>query len=211
MAVNRSHYDPALRALYQALESMEADFRSGISEYSLITRLQQPPFELLDEQALRDNLLLFQCHFVLFNLLYTLQVQWAREGKGWLDILATNIVLLPDDDLAKRLTVPDPLRLYYLDWNNLDATRREDVDDLIACFWAKMGRPSASPASGSELLEARAILEIAEEAAIDRSLVKKQYRRLQHLHHPDKGGDNQHSRKLVWAYELLMTSVEGSR
>ncbi len=208
MGAYRSHHDTDLRALYQALESMEADFRSGISEYALISRLQKPPFELLDNQALRDNLLLFQCHFVLFNLLYTLQVQWAMEGKGWLDILATNIVLLPVDDLSKRLTLADPLRVYYLDWNNLDATRREDVDELIADFWVKMGRPAAPPASRSELSEARAVLEISEDAVLDRSLVKKQYRRLQHQHHPDKGGDNAHSGRLIWAYELLIATTD---
>lgn len=205
MSTNRSHNDPALRALYQALESMEADFRNGISEYTLISKLQKPPFELLDEQALRDNLLLFQCHFVLFNLLYTLQVQWAQEGKGWLDILATNIVLLPTQELSNRLTLPDPLRVYYLDWNNLDATQREDVDELIEGFWVKMGRAATPVVTSGEMAQARALLEISEEAVLDKTLVKKHYRRLQHLHHPDKGGDNTLSRQLIWAYEVLIS------
>ena len=211
MTNERISNDPSLQALYAAISTMEADFREGMSEYALISRLQKAPFELLDEKALRDNLLLFQCHFVLFNLLYTLQDKWAREGKGWLDILATNILLLPPENLSERIAQKDPLRAYYLDWKNLDATCRDEVDELISGFWKKMGVPATPVVSDSALAEAKSVLEIGDDAVIDRALVKRQYRRLQHVHHPDKGGDNQHSRKLVWAYELLMTSVEGCR
>ena len=68
----------------------------GISEFDLIALLKRPPYSLFDEDALRDPLMLFQTHFLVFHALYKLQIKWRESGEGRLDIHTTKILLRDD-------------------------------------------------------------------------------------------------------------------
>ena len=79
--------------LVDILSTMTDLFRQGVSEYQLISKLKNPPYSVFDDEALRDPLVLFKTHFVLFHALYCLRNQWRMSGIGELDIHALNIQL----------------------------------------------------------------------------------------------------------------------
>jgi hypothetical protein len=79
--------------LVDILSTMVSMFEEGVSEYTLISMLKKPPYAVFDEEALRDPLMLFKTHFILFNALYQLRSIWLRNGVGKLDIHTLNIRL----------------------------------------------------------------------------------------------------------------------
>lgn len=104
--------------LVDILSTMVSMFEEGVSEYTLISMLKKPPYAVFDEEALRDPLMLFKTHFILFNALYQLRVKWLSDGVGELDIHTLNIRLVsftgvgagsaaPKQELAQKLT-PEP-------------------------------------------------------------------------------------------------------
>lgn len=207
MTLSAGH-EATLRHLQLTLYAMQSRFEAGISEFELISLLQKSPYSLFDEAALRDSLALFRCHFILFHCLYRLQDEWLAEKQGLLNIHTTSIRL---ETLAVSTETPalaDPLRDYYLDWNNFDSTGKEDVDALIDSFWVKMGSGIHMSADENTINEARNVLEIAPDIRLTRSLIKKQYRHLLHRHHPDKGGENPVAAELVRACEVLLSAVK---
>ncbi|WP_052154982.1 DNA-J related domain-containing protein [Aliiglaciecola lipolytica] len=171
-----------------------------ISEYRLITKLQKPPYSLFDSEALREPLAMFRCHFVLFHHLYQLQNSWIKQGKGKLTIHTTKIVLTPLKPSQHVIELPDPLRDYYLDWQNFDKTNTQDVEDLLDSFWQKMAS-DPQITSPQDKQSALSILELTE--PFELKTLKQAYRAKQHQHHPDKGGDAGKSKQLQWAYYVL--------
>mmetsp|Transcript_16093 Transcript_16093/g.50599 ORF Transcript_16093/g.50599 Transcript_16093/m.50599 type:complete len:92 (-) Transcript_16093:35-310(-) len=89
MSNRQSNYDGIQALLQEVLSSFQSQFVEGISEFEIITLLKQPPYSLFDEDALRDSLMLFQTHFVLFHSLYRLRNEWREQKVGELDIAAT--------------------------------------------------------------------------------------------------------------------------
>jgi len=153
----------------------------GIKEYDLLTLLHAQQHTEL-KAVMFDNLAIFQQHFVLFHALYKLNDRLQAEQTGQLIIEALNIQWLPAHaPSTQQLTLPhsDPLREYYLDITHLENTSSEDVDALLASFWVSMG-------DDGEKLSALALFELAEPC--DLSMIKKRYRQLLAMHHPDKGG-----------------------
>ena len=123
----------------------------GISEFDLIALLKRPPYSLFDEDALRDPLMLFQTHFLVFNALYKLQIKWRESGEGRLDIHTTKILLRDDiqpqniplqnkdaTQAQTHLAGLDPLASYYLNLDNLKGTSEADVAALLDDFWRQM-------------------------------------------------------------------------
>ena len=82
--------------LVDILSTMESMFEEGVSEYTLISMLKKPPYTVFDEEALRDPLMLFKTHFILFNALYQLRSIWLKNGIGKLDIHTLSIRLDSD-------------------------------------------------------------------------------------------------------------------
>lgn len=192
-------------ALRQALAELIQASPEGSSEYELIKRLQEPPYCLLDGAQLKQELALFQCHFFVFNALYQLQLEWLEQKKGLLTIEALKIQLLPYEPGQAGLTQVDPLREYYLDWTNYESTGEQEVEQLLTSFWRRMaGEKTRQEASQEELLNALELLQMPQSHPIELPLLKKQYRRLQHQHHPDKGGLVENSKQLERAYRLLL-------
>lgn len=194
--------------LIDSLESLGDTFKEGISEFQLLKILQNEPYNVFDKQALEDNLVMFQTHFVLFNALYTLQDKWISAHKGHLTIFTTKIVLQPITDTSTTVSLTDPVRDYYLDWKNFSETSLADVEQMLDDFWAKMGdiKPQHAilPQMRDEALEAMQFNTLENVTKED---IKKQYRKLQHKYHPDKGGDADKAKTLSWAYSVLIELV----
>jgi hypothetical protein len=199
--------------LKDALTTFRPKFVEGISEFELINSLKHPPYSLFNENALSDSLMLFQTHFVLFHCLYQLRNEWREQGLGELDVGPTQIILdssvTKTTKLAKeQLATPDPLADYYLNWENLAKTEERDVESMLDSFWQKMAGADATVSfSEHELEEARNVLEINSTEELSLTLLKQQYRKLQHRYHPDKGGNIEQAQAVLHAYTRLRKSL----
>lgn len=177
-------------------------YPEGLSEYQLLQQLRDLEPLLFPELPAADQLGLFQQHFLLFHILYTLQQQLYAEQSALLQISPLSIVLSDYTAGEEALSEADPLRDYYLDLSHLDDTSEEEVFTMLAGFWRRMqlGEPERVAAA----LE---VLELA--SAEDFSQVKQQYKRLVMRHHPDRGGEEVKMHALNEAYEVLRVYFHG--
>jgi len=190
--------------LKEVLSTFQTRFVEGISEFEIITQLQKPPYSLFDEDALREPLMLFQTHFVLFHTLYHLRAEWREQGVGELDIGPTRITLNSTFSPGAALQTNDPLADYYLDWKNLSKTDEAGVEDLLNSFWQKMsGSDIDHSLTEDAVKKAQAVLEIETIDALSLAGLKQRYRKLQHENHPDKGGSVEDSQSILQAYTTL--------
>jgi hypothetical protein len=162
-----------------------AEAPGGIDEFSLIKDLaaQFPETLFGVPGALREPLMLFQTHFLLFHALYRLSDRLAGRHLE-LQIHALSIRMLPRsvaDQSGSRLQERDPLRSYYLDWEQWLTTQGEDVERLLNGF--RQGSAALSP---QELGAALAVFGLEE--SVDARRIKQRYRELMSRHHPDRGG-----------------------
>lgn len=194
-----------VRVLLDALDTFYADFQDGISEYALLKKLQAPPWQLFNDADLQQSLSLFQCHFLLFHALYLLRDDLRVRQIGELDIHTTAIKLLPLNVNQAGLVTDDPLRDYYLDFTHWEATQQDEVDRLLDTFWQHYLRGGPLP-DASQIGDAQRVLEWPEDVTLERAAVKKQYRRLQHRCHPDKGGSTEDAQALSAAYQTLLSA-----
>lgn len=177
-----------------------------MSEYSLISILQTPPYALFDKEALRDPLIMFQTHFVVFHALYRVRDRWREKGVGELGIHTLRIVLNAPLTATSLPENTDPLRAYYLDWDKFNETGEEDVNALLNDFWQRVGGGMTS-VSQAEIEDAKQALELGDDSGLTLASVKRQYRKLVHVHHPDKGGDEVKAKRLVRAFSVLSTHL----
>ena len=182
--MNAPHPDDLLpdqfnQHLLAILESESA----GIDEYTLIKRLAClfPDSLFNAPDALRDPLRLFQVHFLLFHSLYSLSDALCRSGRQ-LQINTLRIVIVSRSGSKADLTLPDPLRAYYLDWDQWVSTHAEDVVKLLEQFWTGSGQ-----AADSEVTAALELFGLPQTASARE--IKARYRELISVHHPDRGGD----------------------
>ncbi|MDP5040239.1 MAG: molecular chaperone DnaJ [Paraglaciecola sp.] len=188
--------------LENALASILSQYPEGKSEYELFGLLQQAPFALFDKNCLSEPLLLFQSHFVLFHSLYQLRSLYLKEQIADIEIHSTLIKLQPYQSQKEGLTELDSLQAYYLDWRNFSTTSGHDVEQLLTQFWTAMGKGSVSIA----LDEVKAAFQYFElDVDSDLRQVKTVYRKYQHLHHPDKGGETQKAQQTEANFNLLKT------
>lgn len=176
--------------------------KDGLSEYQLFNILKSPPYQLFTAEALRDPLSLFQSHFILFNALYQLQDRWLSNKTGLLQIHCSCIRLNPWQAGQHGLTKQDKLRAYYLDWTNLNGTDQAQVEALLDNFWLGFsGLPNQL--NNNQMPQQQALDLLCLTAPYSAQQLKQQYRKMLHLHHPDKGGNNEQSQQLQAAYECL--------
>ncbi|MBT1063071.1 J domain-containing protein [Bowmanella sp. Y26] len=170
----------------------------GLSEYDLISLLKSAPHCIFaSELTLSDPLVMFQTHFVLFHQLYQLRNHLRLRQQNELLISAMRIQLQPYQPGNADITAHDGLAAYYLNWDNFRQTSEADVTSLLDDFWRRM----SGVLSPDERRAALAILELDDSA--DQAAIRRQYRRLMHLHHPDKGGDHAYCQQLSDAYRKL--------
>lgn len=201
-----------LSVLKEILESQQSSLRDGMSEFDIITLLKNEPYCLLSANALSDSLLLFQTHFVLFHALYQLRNKWRSQAIGELEISATNIQLHAVDhkgDTHSSIDTKDPLADYYLDWQNLANTDEAGVEEMLSNFWLKMaGYDAFQSIDEKAVIAAKTTLELPLNSNISLEQLKQQYRKMQHYHHPDKGGNVEHSQQIVQAYTCLSQYIK---
>jgi hypothetical protein len=164
-------------------------------EYELIRWLQAPEQGIFREDVLSDSMTLFRANFIVMHALYRLRLRWLTAGRGYLQISALDIGLVPLSS-GGGTELPgqhDALAEYYLNLNNLD-TDQASVDALLNDFWQRMVIPEHYD-------DDLAVLELT--PPVDRSTLRQQYRRLANQHHPDKGGDAEAFRKVSSAYQRL--------
>lgn len=166
---------------YAAIEQEIDAHPQGIREYELITALRARGFfDFLPPPPAQPHQL-FRAHFLLFHALYRLKDRLSVSRQAYLQIEPLSIRRLPWNDGEEALSLPDPLRAYYLDWDNLDNTTEDDVSDLIASFWKQFGRFDERD---------QALAELGLTDPVDNETIKLTWRRLAMEHHPDRGGDD---------------------
>ena len=186
--------EDTLNLVTDLLATYLADGRRG-PEYELIRWLQAPEQGIFREDALSDSMTLFRANFIVMHALYRLRNRWLEDARGYLQISALDIGLVPlkTDSGSDLPDQHDALAEYYLDLNNLD-TDQASVDALLNDFWQRMVIPEHYD---NDL----AVLELT--PPVDLSTIRQQYRRLASQHHPDKGGDAEAFRKVSSAYQRL--------
>ena len=176
---------------------------AGISEYELIRKLEAYDKTRFSSDCLRDNLSLFQTHFLLFHTLHRLRDELCAAGKARLEIAPLCIQLIPiQQQTDTMLSTHDPLRAYYLDLDNLNNTDANDVDALIGKFWQRF-------VTNGDRHEALAELELQD--PVDWITIKTQHRRLAMKHHPDRGGDEQRLQAINAAMDILARDARNQR
>ncbi len=171
----------------------------GVSEYEILKKIDIP----LDIKATRpdddnDDLELFQKHFIIMNALYSLQKKLWEEDNLLLTICPLRIFIsncnINDTTQQQEISKDSSLSDYYLDWDNLKNTTKQDVQSLLTNFWTTF-------VNLDKKNEALSILGLKNNATSDE--IKTEYRKLIKKHHPDKGGNNEAFIKIRKAFEIL--------
>ena len=186
--------------LENSLREILAAESEGLSEYQLIQILQAPPYSVLDKNVLAEPLSLFQCHFVLFHSLYQIRAEYLRAQQYDVLIQANHIQRLPYVAGKAGIGAIDKLQHYYLDWENFSTTQADDVELLLTQFWRKMAGLNSQP-DLDEIYQAYCEFGLPVDSPLN--AVKREYRRLLHLHHPDKGGNTMQTQHIDKQFRLL--------
>ncbi|QJD57977.1 DnaJ domain-containing protein [Pseudomonas sp. gcc21] len=169
----------------------------GLGEHALIKRLaaDYPQSVFAIPGAFSDPLQLFRLHFLLFHTLYRLSDALNPAGLQ-LQIGAMRIAITPVTVSRPGLALSDPLRTYYLDWQQWAATNAADVQALLDSFWTRQ-----SVALDGQVGQALAFLQLDVDSTFTQ--IKQRYRTLMSTHHPDRGGDTQHVQRINEAFLIL--------
>ena len=214
---DKDGFEDQVTELLEILAILITENPAGFSEHQLLGLLQKSPYSFFASDALKDPLILFQTHFLLFHCLYRLKGMWHQQGRGLLEISALsirlevnldfNIAAYEASDLLQKenqhqtdnqkIINSDPLALYYLDWSHFTSTKSHDVEALLTSFWQKV----FIPIGADSIQQALILMEL--ESPIPTQQLKVQYRRLAQRHHPDKGGDSDIFKKICQAFHRL--------
>nr|WP_086939478.1 DNA-J related domain-containing protein [Thaumasiovibrio occultus] len=150
-----------------------------------------------------DNYLdLFKRNFLIMNALF--QLQEMLLPKQYLQVEAMDICLMWAKPGQQALSNEDPLKQYYLDWQNYDANH-QDIRHLMDTFWTNYRQNFSEPSRPCIDLdreEALAVFELPLEATP--SQIRRQWRKLALKYHPDRqGGDTSMFREVCEAWQVL--------
>ena len=216
--------------LVDTLSTQKPLFQRGVSEYELIEILKKAPYHFFDDASLREPLMLFKTHFIVFHALYQLKRRWIEQGEGVLDIHTLNIKLNQESahsdnnsahsdknsthgdnykdkesqDKVGAITEADALAEYYLDWGNFEKADRKSVDALLNAFWHRMASGNAHTFEQEDISDAHALLGLPQDEHVSLSVLKRVYKKALQLVHPDKGGTQQEAQDVIHAYQLLL-------
>jgi len=216
--------------LVDTLSTQKPLFQRGVSEYELIEILKKAPYHFFDDASLREPLMLFKTHFIVFHALYQLKRSWIEQGEGVLDIHTLNIKLNQESahsdnnsahsdknsthgdnykdkesqDKVGAITEADALAEYYLDWGNFEKADRKSVDALLNAFWHRMASGNAHTFEQEDIADAHALLGLPQDEHVSLSVLKRVYKKALQLVHPDKGGTQQEAQDVIHAYQLLL-------
>jgi hypothetical protein len=214
--------------LVDTLSTQKPLFQRGVSEYELIEILKKAPYRFFDDASLREPLMLFKTHFIVFHALYQLKRSWIEQGEGVLDIHTLNIKLNQESahsdknsahsdknsthgdndkesqDKVGAIIEADALAEYYLDWGNFEKADRKSVDALLNAFWQRMASGNAHTFEQEDIADAHALLGLPQDEHVSLSVLKRVYKKALQLVHPDKGGTQQEAQDVIHAYQLLL-------
>jgi len=160
---------------------------------------QQAILSTLDDDPDKD---LFKRNFLLMNALY--QLQEILLPQQWLQVQAMDIRLCNNQSATQnQIDKDDPLRSYYLDWDNYH-TDIEAIKALLSSFWRRyQSHIGASKASVScPQPHDYAILDLPTDATA--SQIRRQWRKLALRWHPDRpNGDAEQFRKICEAWQRI--------
>ena len=177
------------------IETCLDEHPDGFREYELLGRLTtQGCFDALDSNA-GVSLLLFQKHFLIFHVLYSINQQRIDDKQGALRITTLMIKRLDYVDADTQLGEVDPLAEYYLDMDNLAQATEENVNELLDNFW-ELYLKTDKRGGALNVLD-------LQDPVTDKEIVVR-YRKLAILHHPDKGGDKDKIQTINEAYAILI-------
>ncbi|TDO95834.1 DNA-J related domain-containing protein [Marinomonas balearica] len=189
--------NPLIRPILSELR----DHPDGISEFDILKNLKVSLPEL-NELAEDANLQLFRQHFLIMNALYQLQTSLWSEEQLQLDINPT-LIRLHQVELSASTgsaevndSVDAKLATYYLDWSEYEKTDKDEVQRLLDSFYNGLVNEDEREAALCTLC--------IDEPSPTKDIIKRQYRKLAHQAHPDRGGDTDTFISLRQAYECLM-------
>ena len=177
------------------IEAFLEEHPQGVKEHDFLRHLdEQGFFQSLDTEV-SSSLLLFQKHFLLFHVLYTINQQRVADKQGALQISPLLIKQLGYVEADTQIGELEPLSAYYLELENLALATEDNVSDLLDAFWVKYLR-------NEKRGDALKVLGL-NEPVTDTKIVQH-YRKLVSVHHPDKGGDKDKIQAINEAYAVLI-------
>ncbi|QEY60406.1 molecular chaperone DnaJ [Pseudomonas sp. C27(2019)] len=190
-----------MNQLVKTLQRLLEAKHTGLSEYELLKQLISEQHPLFISANLSDVLSLFRSHFVLFHALYLLRDNLRSAGQLDLKISPLHICLQPittrSSTQSQMPNLSDPLRAYYLDLDNLSATDREAVEQLLNSSLASL-QPS------QQLSDALAELGIEQPLhTLNSEDLRSHYRKLVSRHHPDRGGCTERLQRINQAMDMV--------
>lgn len=177
-----------------------------LSEFDLIKLLEQ--HKLLPETNASAELALFQKHFIVRNALYRWREELSASGET-LEIGLSEIELRTLTEARANLPdangPPESLAEFYLDWQNFESHGEGEVEDLLSAFWRDFARYQT--VATEEVEQALAVLGLALPVSVDQ--LKKQFKKLAHQQHPDRGGVSEEFVKISEAYQTVRVYLAG--
>lgn len=170
----------------------------GLSEYDLIKELKTMGYPEFEEGMRSGEKKLFESHFVLFHVLYSLKNMLSQENREHLSISCLDIRLMVNTPHNQALGYADDLAEYYLDWTNLLKTSKGDVQNMLRSFWKKY---LVYNQVSSKKQQALLVLGLSE--PVHQNEIKKRFKKLAFDYHPDRGGDTHQFQQLNAAMQTL--------
>ncbi|MBI3773578.1 MAG: DnaJ domain-containing protein [Gammaproteobacteria bacterium] len=195
-----TNVEQRLVLLQQRLLGILRAAAAPMREYDLLQLLAQEDDAI--QADFKDEVAMFQSHFILFHCLYRLRDQLHGAQEADIEIHCLHISLQPH---RAREGVPlerhDALRDYYLDWSNLERTGADDIAAMLDRFWRRY-------LGFNHCAQALQVLGLTEPVSFPE--IKAQYRRLVMANHPDRGGDTQQLQTINEAMDQLKTYYQGT-
>ncbi|WP_440054693.1 DNA-J related domain-containing protein [Pseudoalteromonas sp. T1lg65] len=160
--------------------------------------------DLLPKLDADENKNLFKRNFLIMNALYQLQNELYQVGQ-LLQVSALNIKLDTKPLHSLPIMKPDPLKEYYLNWDNYE-TSAEEVQYLLESFWLNFTRSAHGASPSITKSEQRTLIakwQLSE--PFDRATLSKKWHKMALAHHPDRQGCETEFKKLQMEYNILRT------
>lgn len=173
--------------IWPILSILEVSGQSWKIHHLLVQLQKKTIMDPLDDDPQLD---LFKRNFLIMNALY--QLQEMLLPKQWLQVASMDIRLMwgkPAPYFAQHeIDVCDPLREYYLNWQNYDAQQAE-IKELFSTFWTRYQRYIGHTGEISiERKKALIALGLTEKASdLD---IRRQWRKMALKWHPDRAEGN---------------------
>ena len=115
--------------LVDTLSTQKPLFQRGVSEYELIEILKKAPYQFFDDASLREPLMLFKTHFIVFHALYQLKRRWIEQGEGVLDIHTLNSKLNQENAHSDNNSAHDDYNSAHSDKNSAHSDKNSTHGD----------------------------------------------------------------------------------